>query len=128
MYVARVKAESSIKVVTACGGMNFTQRDWIEVPNSLVLEAQACPFLEVKDASQVPGVAAATRARQRQAALDDRQAIEARQAEYAAKVAAAQAEEAKAKPEAKADQGKGALAEKEAKAAKAEGAAKDGGK
>ena len=45
---AKVRPDANWHVVTACGGVNFTQRDWTNVPPGREEEALNNPFLEVE--------------------------------------------------------------------------------
>ena len=45
---AKVRPDANWHVVTACGGVNFTQRDWTKVPPGREEEALNNPYLEVE--------------------------------------------------------------------------------
>lgn len=48
MLQAKVRGDSPLKSVTACSGIQFNPRDWIEIPRGFEDEALNYPFLETR--------------------------------------------------------------------------------
>jgi len=45
---ARVRTDSRLSAITACGGVQFTKREWTNVPPDRTLEASGNPYLEIE--------------------------------------------------------------------------------